>query len=313
MEEISSVRSMTGKEKGLVRKKSFFKKYEHLLFIGPHLVLFITFVLIPLVFGLYIALSKWDMITQPTFTGLENFRTILLDRDSTFYRQFWNGLKNTVIFVLLALPPSILIPFAIALAINNRFLKAKKFFQSVFYIPGLMSITAVGIVFSMVFNRDLGIMNALFQNDVIWSRQQPYAWLMIVLVSVWWGIGGNMVIYIAAIAGVDRGLYEAAEIDGAGSWAKFRYVTLPGVKAQILYTTVMSTSACFNLYGQPVMLTSGGPNESTKPLMMYIRELAFGSGTSIAGIGSAMAFLLGLIILVISLTQFRFMDFNKEE
>lgn len=100
MEAISSVCSMTGKEKGLVREKSFFKKYEHLLFIGPHLILFTVFVLIPLVFGFYIALSKWDMITQPTFTGLENFRMILLDKDSTFYRQFWNGLKNTVIFVL---------------------------------------------------------------------------------------------------------------------------------------------------------------------------------------------------------------------
>lgn len=287
------------------------KKYEHLIFIGPHLLLFAVFSLIPLIFGIYISFTQWDMIGTPKFVGLYNFKTVLVDKDSTFCLQFWNGLKNTFLFVLMDLPFALIIPFLIALAVNAK-IKGTSFFQSVFYIPGLLSVTAVGIVFEMVFNKDIGMANAIIQNGALWTREQPYAWLSILIMSVWWGIGGNMVIYIAAIAGVDRGLYEAAAIDGAGALQKFWYITLPSIKFQILYTTVMTTAGCFNVYGQPLMLTKGGPNSSTYVLMMYIRELAFGKGNSIAGMASAMAIVLGLIILLISLTQFKFMDFNKE-
>lgn len=288
------------------------KKYGHLIFIGPHLILFCVFTLIPFIFGLYISFTKWDLIGTPEFVGFYNFETILLNRDSTFYTQFWVGLGNTIFYVILALPLSIVLPFLIALAINAK-VKGPGFFQSVFYLPGLFSVTAVGIVFTMVFNRDIGLMNAIFDNDVVWTREQPYAWLSILIMSIWSGIGGNMVIYIAAIAGVDKGLYEAAAIDGAGTIAKFRYITLPSIKFQLLYTTVMTTTACFNVYGQPLMLTKGGPNSTTNVLMMYIRGLAFGKGDSIAGMGSAMAMVLGIIILVISLTQLKFMDFKKGE
>ena len=285
------------------------KKYSHLLFIGPHLILFFVFTLIPVLFGVYISFTNWNMIGKPEFVGLYNFKTILTNVESSFYTQFRVGMRNTLFYVVLALPLSIIVPFCIALAINAK-IKFNKFFQSVFYLPGLFSVTAVGIVFTMVFNRDIGLMNAIFHNDVIWTKEQPYAWIAILIMSIWWGIGGNMVIYIAAIAGVDKELYEAGSIDGAGALAKFRFITLPSIKFQILYTTVMTTTACFNIYGQPLMLTEGGPNSSTSVLMMYIRNLAFGTGESIAGMGSAMAMLLGLVIFIISLTQLKFMDFN---
>lgn len=285
------------------------KKYNHLIFICPHLLLFLVFTLIPVFFGIYISFTNWNLIGSPKFVGLYNFKTILMDTESTFYTQFRVGMKNTLLYVILALPLSIIIPFGIALAINTK-VKFNRFFQSVFYVPGLFSVTAVGIVFTMVFNRDIGLMNALFSNDIIWTKEQPYAWLSILIMSIWWGIGGNMVIYTAAIAGVDKELYEAASIDGAGSIARFRYITVPSIKFQILYTTVMTTTACFNIYGQPLMLTEGGPNSSTYVLMMYIRNLAFGTGESIAGMGSAMAMMLGIVIFIISLTQLKFMDFN---
>lgn len=288
------------------------KKYTHLLFIGPHFLIFTVFCLIPLIFGIYISFTRWNMLGSPQFVGLDNYKEILLNTSSTFHDQFTNGLKNTIIFVLLTMPLNIIIPFLISLAIQAK-VKFTGLFQSVFYIPGLFSITAVGLVWSMIFNKDLGPINALLHTDIVLTQNQPSAWIAIVVMSLWWGIGGNMVIYIAAIAGVDKGLYEAASIDGAGRIKKFFYITLPSIKFQILYTTVMTVTACFNIYGQPLMLTKGGPNSSTHVLMMYIRNLAFGKGESIAGIGSAMAMMLGIVILVISLTQFKFMNFKGED
>ena len=290
------------------RKK---KKLTHLLFIGPHLIIFLIFSLIPIIFALYTSFTNWNLIGTPDFVGLANYKEILFNTESTFHFQFFNGLKNTIIFVLIQTPLNIILPFLIALAISSK-VKFNKFFQSVFYIPGLFSVTAVGIIFSMVFDKNLGIINALLNTDTVLTKTQPYAWITIFIMSLWWGIGGNMIIYIAAIAGVDPGLYEAASIDGAGAFKKFFYITLPSIKFQMLYTMVMTTTASFNIYGQPLMLTKGEPYSSTHVLMMYIRSLAFGKGESIAGMSGAMALMLGVFILIISLTQFKFMNFKGE-
>lgn len=290
------------------RKK---KKLTHLLFIGPHLIIFLIFSLIPILFALYTSFTNWNLIGTPDFVGLANYKEILFNTESTFHFQFFNGLKNTIIFVLIQTPLNIILPFLIALAISSK-VKFNKFFQSVFYIPGLFSVTAVGIIFSMVFDKNLGIINALLNTDTVLTKTQPYAWITIFIMSLWWGIGGNMIIYIAAIAGVDPGLYEAASIDGAGAFKKFFYITLPSIKFQMLYTVVMTTTASFNIYGQPLMLTKGEPYSSTHVLMMYIRSLAFGKGESIAGMSGAMALMLGVFILIISLTQFKFMNFKGE-
>lgn len=120
-----------------------------------------------------------------------------------------------------------------------------------------------------------------------------------------------MVIYLAALNGIDKALYESADIDGASAIHKFFHVTIPGIKHQLLYTLVLTTVAQFNIYGQPLMFSKGAPGESTRVLMMYIRELAFGSGESIAGLASAMAVILGLCIMAVSAIQFRLMR-NKD-
>ena len=134
---------------------------------------------------------------------------------------------------------------------------------------------------------------------------------MIVLMSTWWAIGTNMVIYQAALGGVPKELYESASIDGAGSIKRFFYITVPSIRFQILYTIVMTTIAGFNIYGQPLMLTEGGPNGSTTVLIMEIRKLAFGTGQPIAGMASAMAICLGVVILIIS--AFQFFAMNRKE
>ncbi|MBO0440143.1 carbohydrate ABC transporter permease [Candidatus Enterococcus ikei] len=283
-----------------------------ILYIGPHLLLFFVFICLPTIYGIYASFTKWNLVGDPQWVGLDNYKTILFDESSTFHFQFTNGLKNTLLYVILMVPLLILIPLLISVALENKNVHFKSVFQGILYIPGLVSISAAALIWSLMFHSKLGIANNLFGLNISWASEQPFAWFLVIIVSLWGGIGGNMIIYRAAIAGISPDLYESAEIDGAGSFRKFVNITLPSIKFPLIYTLVMTTAGCFNVFAQPLMMTKGGPKQSTHVLMMYIRTLAFGHGESIAGMASAMAVLLGLIILVISGFQYYIMNKNAD-
>ncbi|MBC1273194.1 carbohydrate ABC transporter permease [Listeria booriae] len=276
------------------------------LFAGPHLIIFLIFFLVPVVYGIYISFTDWDLVGTPDFVGFDNYREILFQKDSTFYEQLHNGLRNTFIFVVLTVPFCIIVPLLLASALNAK-PRLNKLFQSLFYLPSLFAISAVIIIWGLMFNVSFGPINQFLGTTVNWVGTQPYAWLTLVIVTVWWCIGGNMIIYQAALNGISKDFYEAADIDGATSMQKFFRITLPSIRAQLLYTVVMTTIAQFNVYGQPLMLTKGGPSGSTSVLLMYIQQNAFGTGQSIAGIASAMAVILGLCIMAVSAVQFFFL------
>lgn len=282
------------------------KQYIPWLFLTPHLLIFGLFFLIPVFFGLYISFTNWDLFSTPTFVGLDNYKELFFQSDSIFYEQLRIGLKNTFLFVLFSVPFCIAVPLLLAAGLNSK-PKFGKLFQSIFYMPSLFAISAVVIIWTLIFNVNYGPINQIFQMDTPWLGTQPYAWIALVVVTVWWTIGGNMVIYQAALNGISKDFYEAADIDGATSIQKFFKITLPSIRGQILYTVVMTTIAQFNVYGQPLMLTGGGPNNSTRVLLMYIQQNAFGSGQSIAGIASAMAVILGICIMAVSVIQFKFL------
>lgn len=231
------------------------RKILPFLFVTPHLIIFLVFSLIPIIYGLYISFTKWNFLGTPEWVGLANYKEILFSTESTYYRQFMNGLKNTFLAVVLNVPPSIIVPLVLALALNVK-VRGSKFFQSVFYLPCLLSLSAVSIIWIQILNKRFGVPSVFGINSAL-TVEQPWAWLMIVLMSTWWAIGTNMVIYQAALGGVPKELYESASIDGAGSIKRFFYITVPSIRFQILYTIVMTTIAGFNIYGQPLMLTEG--------------------------------------------------------
>ena len=272
------------------------------LFIAPHIIIFIVFFLVPMIYGVYASFTKWDLFTPPIFTGLKNYKVFLTDTESVFYRQFWNGLKNTVICVLITVPFQIAIPLMLSLLLDKR-PKGRNIFQGIFYMPTLFSITSVTLTWLFIFNRSLGLFNKMFGTDINWYASQPWAWITIVATTLWWGIGGNLIIYVAALSGIDRSVLEAADLDGAGGWKRLCYITVPSIRFPLIYTLIVSVIAQFNIYGQPLMLTGGGPSESTFVLLMYIRNLAFGTGKSVAGMASAMSTCLGLIIGSVAVVQ----------
>lgn len=275
------------------------------LFIGPHLIVFIIFVLVPIVFGIYISFTQWDLIGQPQWVGLANFKEILFNTTSSFHRMFTDGLKNTLLFVLLNVPLSMIIPLAFALVLHMK-PYGSKFFQSVLYMPTLFSITAVGIIWMQLLNRRFGLIS-IFNPAKPPQTHMPEAWVWLMVMSVWWTMASNMVIYQSALAGVSKDLYESAEIDGAGAWGRFVHITLPSIKFQLLYTLVITLAGSFNVYGQPTIMTRVDPahGPAIQVLVFYIRGLAFGSGQAVAGIASAMAMVLGLFIIIVSAFQIR--------
>lgn len=279
------------------------------LFIAPQIILFVIFFIIPAVMGVYAAFTRWDIFSPklPEFVGFENFKEILFNKESTYYRFFRTGFSNTLIFVVISVPIGIVLPLLLALAINQKPF-AHSFFQSLFYMPTVLSISTVILTWYYMFNKNLGLINNVLGTKVNWLGIQPYAWVAIVLVTVWWTIGTNMVIYLAALNGVSKDVLEAADVDGAGPVRKFFAIVLPSIRNQLAYTVVLTTVAQFNIYGQPLMLTGGGPNNSTNVLLMVIRDLAFPSfgGKSISGLASAMALMLGMVMIVIALLQYRF-------
>jgi len=229
-----------------MKKKSI--NWASIAFIGPHMVLFIIFVCIPTIYGIYASFTQWNLISDPVWVGFNNYKTLLFDSSSTFYTQFWNGLKNTFIFVLIMVPLQIIIPLMIAAALQHKKVKLKGLFQAILYIPGLISVSAGSLIWSLIFHSRLGAVNNIFGFDFSWASRQPYAWILIFVVSIWGAIGGNMIIYRSALAGVNEDLYEAAEIDGAGAFQKFLNVTLPSIRFPLLYTIVMTTAGAFNVF-----------------------------------------------------------------
>lgn len=282
------------------------------IFIGPHFIFFIVFILFPMIYGFYASFTRWNLISSPTWVGLQNYQTILADPTSSFYRQFRNGLFNTLVFVAGTVPLQVIIPLILAIMLQHRGVKGKGLFQAIFYIPGLISVSAAAIVWLLIFNPRLGPVNNLLGSEVTWVVNQPYAWMVIFLMTLWGSIGGNLVIYRSAMSGISKDLYEAADIDGASGMVKFFKITIPMIKFPLLYTIVMSTAGAFNVYAQPLMVTQGGPEQTTHVLMMYIRTLAFGQGQSVAGMAAAMSILLGLVIIVIAAFQFRIMYRNAK-
>ena len=278
-------------------------------YIAPHLFFFIIFFMTPAIYGVYAAFTKWDLFSEPVFTGLENFKTLLFDSQNTYYKQLRNGLWNTIKFVIFCVPFCIIVPLSLALALNAR-PKGNKIFQALYYLPSLMSISTVTLTWRYVFNTQYGIVNKFLGVDANFFMP-PYTWVMLVIVTVWWCTGSTMVIYQSALASVPQDQYEAASVDGAGTIQKFFNVTLPNMTYPLMYTLVTAVVAQFNIYGQPDILVGFSNAEANSVLLQYIYENSVKK--QVAGMSSAMAVILGLCIMVVSFIQMRMMVKNQQD
>ena len=279
-------------------------------YVGPHLFFFLIFFVTPSIYGIYAAFTKWNLFNDPVWVGFDNFRALLFTRGNTYYFQLRNGLWNTVKFVLYSVPFCILLPLALAIALQSK-PRGNKFFQAMYYLPSLMSITTVTLTWRYMFVRSYGAVSNFLMHPADWLVP-PYSWASLVIMTVWWVAGGTMVIYQSALASIPSEHYEAASVDGANSWHRFLHITIPGMRYPLAYTLVMAVVAQFNIYGQPLLLLfpNGFANqEANAVLLMYVYENAVKK--QVAGMSAAMALILGLCIMVVSFVQMKLMRANS--
>lgn len=292
-----------------------FKKLNEKLtpayFLIPYLIVFGIFVIFPFFYGIVISLYKWNsfMPSQSQFILFDNYTKMMFDTQSIYYTYFWESLKNTLFFVVISVPLLIVIPLILAGILDKKPM-GYRFLRFAFFAPTVLSVSVTILIWTWQFNTQGGFINELLGvfgiGPVAWLQTQPGAWIAILVITIWWTSGTNMVILGAAMKNVDQSFYEAAKIDGAGAITIFWKITLPSIRPQVFAVLILTLIASFNIYGQPDMLTSGGPvidgEFTTMVLMMRIRSIAFGVNAQ-AGMASAMAIILGCIIIAISLIQ----------
>ena len=286
-------------EKTVLRKLSLFKRqFYGFLFAVPFLVIFALFFIFPFFSGI----AQSFVNRKGEFVGLQNYRNILFSQDFTYRADFFRGLKNTLTFVVFAVPLLIVIPLFIAVLIDIQ-PKGYKFFRALLFMPTVFSISSVILMWKRVLEVETGFINGIFKffnmNQINFLGSQPWACISLLVVTIWWTMGTNIVILGAGLKNIDKAVYEAAAIDGASYIKTVFSITLPLLVGQIIVVFIMTLLASFNVYGQPALLTVGGPERSTQVLLMVILDNLFDRPY----VASAMSLMLGAIMIVISLAQ----------
>ncbi|WP_406456949.1 sugar ABC transporter permease [Streptomyces sp. NBC_00876] len=276
------------------------------LLIMPAVLGFAIFKAYPIVASLWISLTTGNG-TGRHFTGLDNYRRLLHDP------LFWTALKNTALILVVQVPLMLGLALLVALGLNSTKVWLRPLWRLGVFVPSLTGLVAAGVMFSVILNRDAGLLNWVLSwfgvDRVNWLGSPFWARVGVVLVITWHYTGYNAVIYLAGLQGIPQELYEAAKVDGAGPIRRFVSITLPQLRPILLLTVVLSTIGTLQLFDEPYVLTGGGPDNSTLTVTMYLYNNGFKYFDF--GYASALAYALALIVAVLGLLQFRLMGERK--
>ncbi|AST94988.1 carbohydrate ABC transporter permease [Shouchella clausii] len=274
------------------------EKWWGYAFIAPQLLGMIVFSLLPLIFAFALSFMSWDGFGERTFVGLDNYIQQFQDP------VFRTALRNTTLYSLLVIPGGIIAALGAALALNK--VKGKDFYRMLFFMPVVTSSVSIGVIWMWLLNGDIGLINQLLAMIGIdgpnWLTDQKLVLPSIAALSIWWGLGTNMVIFLAGLQGISRSYYEAADIDGATPWQKFRHITFPLLSPTTFFVAIMIVIASFQVFDQAYVMTQGGPGKASYTLVYHIFDMAF--TRTAFGPSTASAMILFAIILIFTLIQF---------
>ncbi|MBE3646898.1 carbohydrate ABC transporter permease [Paenibacillus polymyxa] len=280
------------------------KKKQHpfaIIFILPSLILYTLFVIVPTLGSVYLSFTSWNGISEDIrFIGFANFVEIWNSP------RVHNALKNTLIMTISLVILENIAAIAMALMVD-RIRWFKNLFRSIFYFPTLLSGIVMGFVWAMILNYNFGVVNKILDTvglgswTVDWLGDPKYAMLSIILSTVWKGAGYYMIIYLAGLQGIPADLSEAASIDGANGWQQFRYITFPLLAGSMTVCMVLSMISALKIFDQIAVMTDGGPGFATETLTYIIYKVGFGELRQ--GFGTALAMVLFVIILIITVIQ----------
>ncbi|MBF0494579.1 MAG: sugar ABC transporter permease [Candidatus Omnitrophica bacterium] len=272
------------------------------LFIALPLILFFVFQIIPLVASFVLSFTRYDVIHPPHFIGLENYRNILF-KDPLF----WKAIGNTIIYVAGVVPTGICLALILAVAIDQK-IKLKSFFKSIFFLPTVTAIIAVSVIWKWLYaGEKYGLFNYMIMRfggrPVDWLASPEWTLPSIMIMSIWAGLGYNMVLFLAGLQTIPHTMYEAAEIDGAGFWHKFFYITMPLLKPTIIFVTMMGLIFSFQVFEQVYIMTSGqgglgGVLNSGLTIVAYLYDQGFQKFNM--GYASALAYIVAFCVLMLT-------------
>lgn len=278
-------------------------KLTIVLFLLPAFVLLTVFMIVPFLMAFWLSFTNQRMIPGPRgtdFIGLLNYARLFGDH------LFWVGLKNNLFFVAFVVPLQSGFALALALLVNIK-LKLNRFFRTAYFLPTVTPMVVVAVIWTFLYHPQ-GLLNG-FLNGITggaWSpvdflHKRSWAFAAIIFMSIWQGVGFQMLIFLAGLQDIPESLYEAAVIDGAGGWQRFRFITLPQLANTTTFVVISTTILAFRLFDQVFIMTNGGPQYSTYTVMLHIYDMAFRMLN--IGYGSALTVIFFLIILIIALLQ----------
>jgi multiple sugar transport system permease protein len=284
------------------------KWYSGYLFVLPHFLIFLFMVGLPFIYNLYIALTDYTFGGDAQFIGLKNFQN-LADPADFHFGIFWNGVWNTVLFVLMSTPLLVSAGLGLAVLVNGKF-PGRNFFRAIFFAPWTLGIGVVGLLWWWLLNSQSGLLTILLATfgveGLSWLTTNPLAWFSINLATLWWTVGFNTIILLAGLQQISPDLYEASAIDGANKWQQFKSVTVPSLRPILLLVITLQIIASFNMVGQAQIMTGGGPGNETRTGLLYMYETGFTNGGQFQlGQAAAMGLIVAAMMVVVSIINFR--------
>jgi multiple sugar transport system permease protein len=275
------------------------RNLEGWLFASPWIIGFVVWTLGPMLASLGFAFTDWDLLSPPRWAGLRNIQDMLGDE---LVRK---SLIVTTIYAVTSVPLQIALGLGLALLMNMP-IRGLRFYRTAFYLPSVLSGVAVAMLWQWIFSPEFGLVNSMLAyigvHGPSWLGDERWALPSLVLMSLW-GVGAGTIIYLAGLQGIPTDLYEAATVDGAGGWARFRHITLPMMTPVIFFQLVVGIIAALQIFTQAYIMTKGGPNNATLFMLLYLYRNAFEFFRM--GYASALAWVLFLYILVLTLLVFR--------
>lgn len=270
------------------------------LFVSPFIAGFLLFFAGPMLFAGYISLNDWPVLNSPTFIGVRNFTNMINDD------LFWKSLRITTVFTLFSVPLNMAAGLALAMLLNSK-IRGLTIFRTLYYVPAVITGVALAVLWWMMFNTEYGLINSALRfiglPKIPWLTHTLWVLPALIIMSLW-QVGGGVVIYLAGLQGIPTDLYEAAAVDGATGWSKFRHITIPMLSPVLLFTFVLGVIGSFQSFTNALIMTNGGPSQATLFLVLYIYRNAWLYNQM--GYAAALSWALFAVILILVIVTFRF-------
>ncbi|MCA0150509.1 sugar ABC transporter permease [Rossellomorea vietnamensis] len=294
-------------------KNSMSKNKHPYVFIAPAVIILTVFSIVPIIVAFLISFTDLDLKgladwSNVSFIGLDNYSALVSDE------LFHKAIFNTLFYVIIGVPLVIMFSLGIALLLNYGTSKLFTVFRGVYYMPSITNIIAVAVIWGFLYNTEYGLFNYVLSlldvEKIPWLGEPTIAKLSLIVLAVWKGVGINMIIFLAALQGIPKSYYEAAEMDGANRWQVLRNVTIPLLRYATFFVTVTTLIGWLQFFEEPFVMTNGGPLDGTISMALFIYQRGF--QFSEFGYAAAGSFILFIIIIIITLLQFKLRKSDTE-